>query len=193
MKLSDATQISLPARNLLAILAAVAIGTMSFFSIQERLNTIETKIQLMEKDLEAANNFIDGVPKGDMVSPQVQELYMLVEYLSSNVDKLKAQMEEEIPMILKNDMVIQFHEERLIDLEERKMETIKVVFAILMIQNGSTIEMVPTEGLSDCLKQKRIISRNIGEEQDGIYMQCKEVTASLYEDMGRLKIKKIYD
>ena len=93
---------------------------MSFFSIQERLNTIETKIQLMEKDLEAANAFIDGVPKGDMVSPQVQELYMLVEYLSSNVDKLKAQMEEEIPMILKNDMVIQFHEERLIDLEERK-------------------------------------------------------------------------
>ena len=120
MKLSDATQISLPARNLLAILAAVAIGTMSFFSIQERLNTIETKIQLMEKDLEAANNFIDGVPKGDMVSPQVQELYMLVEYLSGNVDKLKAQMEEEIPMILKNYMVIQFHEERLIDLEERK-------------------------------------------------------------------------
>ena len=120
MKISDATQISLPARNLLAILAAVAVGTMSFFSIQERLNTIETKIQLMEKDLEAANNFIDGVPKGDMVSPQVKELYMLVEYLSSNVDKLKAQMEEEIPMILKNDMVIQFHEERLIDLEERK-------------------------------------------------------------------------
>ncbi len=74
----------------------------------------------MEKDLEAANSFIDGVPKGDMVSPQVQELYMLVEYLSGNVDKLKEQMEAEIPMILKNDMVIQFHEERLIDLEERK-------------------------------------------------------------------------
>ena len=120
MKLSDATQISLPARNLLAILAAVAIGTMSFFSIQERLNTIETKLQLMEKDLEAANAFIDGVPKGDMVSPQIQEIYMLVEYLSENVDKLKEQMEAEIPMILKNDMVIQFHEERLIDLESKQ-------------------------------------------------------------------------
>ena len=60
------------------------------------------------------------------------------------------------------------------------MESIKVVFAILMIQNGSTVEMVPTEGLSDCLKQKRIISRNIGEEQDGIYMQCKEITCLLY-------------
>ncbi len=120
MKLSDNTSISLPARNLIAILAAVAIGTMSYFSIIERLNKIETTLQLMEKDLEAANTFIDGVPKGDMVSPQVQELYMLVEYLSTNVDKLKAQMEEEIPMILKNDMVIQFHEERLIDLESKQ-------------------------------------------------------------------------
>ena len=120
MKLSDSTQISLPARNLLAILAAVAIGTMSFFSIQERLNSIETTLQLMEKDLEAANSFIDGVPKGDMVSPQVQELYMLVEYLSSNVEKLKEQMEAEIPLILKNEMIIQFHEDRIIDLEERK-------------------------------------------------------------------------
>ena len=120
MKISDNTSISLPARNLLAILAAVAIGTMSYFSVIERLNTIETKIQLMEKDLEAANDFIDGVHKGDMVSPQINEIYMLVEYLSSNVDKLKEQMEAEIPMILKNDMVIQFHEERLIDLEERK-------------------------------------------------------------------------
>ena len=73
------------------------------------------------------------------------------------------------------------------------METIKVVFAILMIQNSSTVEMVPTDGLSVCLKQKRIISRNIGEDQDGIYMQCKEVKAEVYEDMGRLKIKKIYD
>ena len=120
MKLSDNTSLSLPARNLLAILAAVAIGTMSYFTIIERLNSIESDIRLMHKDLEASNSFIDGVPKGDMVSPQVQELYMLVEYLSGNVEKLKEQMEAEIPLILKNDMIIQFHEERLIDLEERK-------------------------------------------------------------------------
>ena len=93
---------------------------MSYFSVIERLNKIETTLQLMEKDLEAANTFIDSVPKGGMVSPQVQELYMLVEYLSGNVEKLKEQMEAEIPLILKNDMIIQFHEERLIDLEERK-------------------------------------------------------------------------
>ena len=120
MKISDSTQISLPARNLLAILVAVAIGTMSYFTIVERLNSIETTLQLMEKDIEAANTFIQGVPKGDMVSPQIQELYMLVEYLSGSVEKLKEQMESEIPLILKNEMIIQFHEDRLIDIEERK-------------------------------------------------------------------------
>ena len=62
-----------------------------------------------------------------------------------------------------------------------------------MIQNGSTVEMVPTDGLSDCLKQKRLITRNIGEDQEGIYMSCKEVEAVVYEDMGRLKIKKIIE
>tara|TARA_R100001460_G_scaffold25636_1_gene51625 strand:+ start:2526 stop:2900 length:375 start_codon:yes stop_codon:yes gene_type:complete len=120
MKLSDSTQISLPARNLLAILAAVAIGTMSYFTIVERLNSIETTLQLINKDLEAANTFIEGVPKGDMVSPQIQELYMLVEYLAESTEKLKEQMEGEIPLILKNEMIIQFHEDRIIDLEERK-------------------------------------------------------------------------
>ena len=120
MKVSDSTQISLPARNLLAILVAVAIGTTSYFTIVERLNSIETTLQLMEKDIEAANTFIQGVPKGDMVSPQIQELYMLVEYLSGSVEKLKEQMESEIPLILKNEMIIQFHEDRLIDIEERK-------------------------------------------------------------------------
>jgi len=120
LDINENTAISMPARNLITIIGACLVGAWFGFGVVERLNNIETKLQLMEKDLEAANVFIDSVPKGGMVSPQVQELYMLVEYLGENVDKLKEQMESEIPMILKNDMVIQFHEERLIDLEERK-------------------------------------------------------------------------
>jgi hypothetical protein len=117
MQLSDSTQISLPARNLLAILAAVAVGTMSFFSIQERLNTLETNQQLMAQDMEAANEFIDGVPKGTMVSPQVNELYMLVEWLSKTQEELRTHVNSEIPEIAKLNMQIQFIEERMIDVE----------------------------------------------------------------------------
>jgi len=120
MKISDNTSISMPARNLISIIAAVAVGAWFAFGVMERLNSIETELQLVDKDLDAASDFIEGVPKGDMVSPQIQELFMLVEYLSGNVEKLKEQMEGKIPMILKNEMIIQFHEDRLIDLEEKK-------------------------------------------------------------------------
>ena len=120
MKISDDTAISMPMRNLITIIGAVAVGAWFAFGVIERLNSIETKLQLINKDLEAANTFIEGVPMGNMTSPQLQELYMLVEFISKNQDKLKEQMEEEIPMIQKNDMTIQFHEERLISLEEKQ-------------------------------------------------------------------------
>jgi|TARA_R100001463_G_scaffold34077_5_gene75153 hypothetical protein len=119
MKISENTSISMPARNLISIIGTILVGAWFGFGVIERLNIIETELQLISKDLDAANEFIDGVPKGDMVSPQIQELFMLVEFISKNQDKLKKQMEQEIPMIQKNDMTIQFHEERLINLEER--------------------------------------------------------------------------
>tara|TARA_Y100001963_G_scaffold20939_1_gene26911 strand:+ start:1246 stop:1641 length:396 start_codon:yes stop_codon:yes gene_type:complete len=118
MKISEATNISMPAKNLLAILAAVAIGTMSYFGVIERLNTLETNQQLMAQDMEAANEFIDGVPKGTMVSPQVNELYMLVEWLSKTQEELRTHVNAEIPEIAKLNMQIQFIEERMIDVEQ---------------------------------------------------------------------------
>tara|TARA_R110001606_G_scaffold97584_1_gene215513 strand:- start:285 stop:668 length:384 start_codon:yes stop_codon:yes gene_type:complete len=120
ISVDENTAISMPARNLLFIISSLLVGAWFGFGVIERLNSIETQLQLMEKDIEAANTFIEGVPKGDMVSPQVQELYMLVEYLAESTEKLKEQMEAEIPLILKNEMIIQFHEDRIIDLEERK-------------------------------------------------------------------------
>ena len=123
LNVDENTAISMPARNLLTIIGSLLVGAWFGFGVIERLNNIETKLQLMEKDLEAANAFIDGVPKGDMVSPQVQELYMLVEYLAESTEKLKEQMEAEVPLILKNEMIIQFHEDRIIDIEERKNGT----------------------------------------------------------------------
>ena len=76
MKVSDNTSISMPMRNLISIVIAVGMGVWAYFGIVERLNKIETELQLMQQDLSAASEFIDGVPKGDMVSPQIQELFM---------------------------------------------------------------------------------------------------------------------
>jgi len=120
LNVSDNTSISMPMRNLISIVIAVGMGVWAYFGVVERITKIETELQLIEQDLSAATEFIAGVPKGDMVSPQIQELYMLVEYLAESTEKLKQQMEGEIPLILKNEMIIQFHEDRIIDLEDRK-------------------------------------------------------------------------
>ena len=123
MKLSEDTPVSLPAKNLIAIVAGAVMAAWFGFGVIERLNSIETQLQLIEKDIEAANEFIAGVPKGEMVSPQIQELYMLTEFLAGDVEKLKEIIENNVPNIEKNEMTIQFHEDRIIDIEDRKNGT----------------------------------------------------------------------
>jgi len=109
MKISDQTSISMPMRNLISILAATAIGVWAYFGVIERLNNIETRQTLFEEDL----------VKGADQTPIDQEQFMLLEFLSKEQDKLKEKIEAEVPNIKKNDMTIQFHEERIIDLEEK--------------------------------------------------------------------------
>ena len=41
MRVSDNTAISMPMRNLLSILAAVAVGVWAYFGVIERINSIE--------------------------------------------------------------------------------------------------------------------------------------------------------
>jgi|TARA_B100000123_G_scaffold246423_1_gene202851 hypothetical protein len=70
---------------------------------------------------------------------------------------------------------------------------IEMVFVMLMIQNGSVIEYIPTQGISDCLSTRRVVTRSIGPEQQGMRVECKNMRVEMTEDMGRLKIKKIYE
>ena len=71
---------------------------------------------------------------------------------------------------------------------------IEIVFAIFMISHGEVIEYVPTSGMADCLEQKRIVTRQIGKEQEGIRMECKQVKAEIEIDMGdRKRIIKIIE
>tara|TARA_Y100001938_G_scaffold141539_1_gene211483 strand:+ start:63 stop:281 length:219 start_codon:yes stop_codon:yes gene_type:complete len=71
---------------------------------------------------------------------------------------------------------------------------IEIIFAMMLIKDGDKVlEYVPTAGMTDCLQQKRIVSRRIGEDQEGIYVQCKEIKAELEDDMGRLRILRIIE
>ena len=94
MKINDNTNISLPVRNLIALLAAVGMGIFAYTEITGRLTSLETQSKLIAKDIDSANQFIIGVPKGKMVSPQIQELFYLVEDLYKATEKLEKNQEQ---------------------------------------------------------------------------------------------------
>ena len=94
LEVSDKTAISMPMRNLLAILSATAVGVWAFFGIQERLNTLETRNTLMEADLIENTAFRIGWPRGEMGSlPADSEQFMLLEYQDGMIVKLQKQVE----------------------------------------------------------------------------------------------------
>jgi|TARA_R110002020_G_scaffold348258_1_gene561888 succinate dehydrogenase/fumarate reductase flavoprotein subunit len=91
---SDKTAISMPMRNLISILAAVAVGVYAFFGIQERLNNVETRNTLMEADLVKNTEFRIKWPRGELGSlPADSEQFMLIEYMDGQLTKVQAQIE----------------------------------------------------------------------------------------------------
>ena len=94
LDVSDKTAISMPMRNLLAILSSTAVGVWAFFGIQERLNTLETRNTLMEADLIENTAFRIGWPRGEMGSlPADSEQFMLIEYMSGQLEKMQKQLD----------------------------------------------------------------------------------------------------
>ena len=94
MKVSDNTAISMPMRNLLSILAAVAIGVYSYFGIIERLNNIETNGKLMIADGEKNTEFRIKWPRGEMGSlPADAQQDMLIEFMATQIEAMQEEME----------------------------------------------------------------------------------------------------
>ena len=106
MKLSDQTQVAMPIRNIIGIVAAVAIATWAYFGIVERLNKLETTNSLVEKDLnqvyeslskdiEKNNEFRIKWPRGELGSPPADsEQFMLIEHIAGQVEKLTERIDD---------------------------------------------------------------------------------------------------
>ena len=94
LDLSDKTAISMPMRNLLAILSATAVGVWAFFGIQERLNNVETRVTLSESDLTKNTEFRIKWPRGELGSlPADAQQDLLIEFLSSQIESMQSDME----------------------------------------------------------------------------------------------------
>ena len=83
VKLNENTNVSLPIRNLLAIVAAVAIGVWAYFGVIERLNKLETSDTLFQADL---------LKKAEQ-EPKNLEMFMLIEHLSGQIESIEKEIE----------------------------------------------------------------------------------------------------
>ena len=106
LDISDQTAISMPMRNLISIVAAVAVGVWAYFGVLERITMLETKSTLAEKDLMQAVETISADlekntefrikwPRGEMGSlPADSEQFMLIEHIAGQVEGIQKSMED---------------------------------------------------------------------------------------------------
>ena len=106
LDISDQTAISMPMRNLISIVAAVAVGVWAYFGVLERITMLETKSTLAEKDLQQAVDTISADlekntefrikwPRGEMGSlPADSEQFMLIEHIAGQVEGIQKSMED---------------------------------------------------------------------------------------------------
>jgi hypothetical protein len=120
-RINENTELSMPIRNLMAMVVGAAIGTWAYFGIIERLNTIENKFVLIEADLGQNTEFRIKWPRGDMgVLPADSEQYMLIEHLAEQLGKLQEQIDEgRAPHDQQQKLTLDFYEKRITNIESQ--------------------------------------------------------------------------
>ena len=145
LDVSDQTAISMPMRNLISIIAAVAVGVWAYFGVLERITMLETKAALSEKDLNQAvemlttdleknTEFRIKWPRGEMGSlPADSEQFMLIEHIAGQVEQIQKSMES----MMNNGVNIKRLQEDVKILRD-DVEKLKDANRDIIYQNGKT-------------------------------------------------------
>ena len=144
MKISDNTSISMPMRNLLSILAAVAVGVWGYFGLVERLTLLEMQNASLTKDLQHAeqkltadieknNEFRIKYPRGELgQSSQDIEQFMLIEDLYTTTER----MQKHLDSMSNNKINIEFLNKQMQKAQEN-IEALKDADREIVYKNGN--------------------------------------------------------
>ena len=114
LKISEQAAVQMPMKTVASLIMMVAIGTWAYFGLHETLNQHSTKIELMQKDLEANSEFRIKYPRGELgQSSGEAELFMLVEHMSGLIES----MDEELKGMRNNKINIDFLKEQVSKLQ----------------------------------------------------------------------------
>ena len=140
LDISDNTAISMPVRNMLAIIGAVAVGVWAYFGVLERITMLETKAQLAEKDLNShverlENDLTKNTefrikwPRGEMGAlPADGEQFMLIEDLYKSVEKIEKNLEQNMTNKVNIEFLKTQLEKALSDIEKLKDADREIVY-----------------------------------------------------------------
>ena len=144
MKISDNTSISMPMRNLLSILGAVAVGVWGYFGLVERLTLLEMQNASLTKDLQHAeqkltadieknNEFRIKYPRGELgQSSQDIEQFMLIEDLYTTVER----MQKHLDSMSNNKINIEFLNKQM-EKAQNNIEALKDADREIVYKNGN--------------------------------------------------------
>ena len=94
LQIGEEAKVQMPMKTVVSLIIIVALGTMGYFNMVERLNQHSTRLELMEKDLTENTEFRIKWPRGQLGSlPADSEQFMMIEDLYKTTDKLNAHIE----------------------------------------------------------------------------------------------------
>ena len=133
LKLGEDQAVQMPMKTVISLIVIVALGTMGYFQIVERLNIADTKIKIMDKDLEENTEFRIKWPRGEMGSlPADSEQFMMLEDLYKQADKINKQLDA----MMNNRINIEFLQKQM-DKVLKDIEMLKDKNREIIYKNGS--------------------------------------------------------
>ena len=121
LKISEEAAVQMPMKTVASLIIIVALGTMGYFQMIERLNVADTRLQIMEKDLNENSEFRIKLPRGQLGSlPADSEQFMMIEDLYKTTDKLNKHIESMALNKVNIEFLTKQMEKALEDIEELK-------------------------------------------------------------------------
>ena len=134
LNISEEAAVQMPMKTVASLIIIVALGTMGYFQMVERLNIADTKIKIMEQDVEQNTEFRIKWPRGQMGSlPADSEQYMMLEDLYKTTDRLNKHIESMALNKVNIEFIQKQMEKVLVDIEKLKDANREMKYT-----NGST-------------------------------------------------------
>jgi len=93
-RLNESSEITIPVRNLLALVVATGVAVMGYFNITERLNFLEHNSELISIQVDANSEFRTLWPRGELGAlPDDAEQNLRLTYLEEMIDDIEERID----------------------------------------------------------------------------------------------------